>query len=121
MQDGTPVHYSQPVRDVLSSTYRDKSIVTARPNTRYPHSRDHNLSDFYLWRNLKMLVYSAPVQNEERLCRRILYAYQTIHNRPGTCEMARQLMMRHVHTCIYSGGRDLDYLLSKTIKKLSGY
>jgi len=42
-----------------------------------------SLLAFYLWVNLKPLVYSAPIENEKTLNQRIVYACQNIRNRPG--------------------------------------
>jgi hypothetical protein len=66
--------------------------------------------DFYLWGLLIILVYSAPIENEEQLhC--IFYTCQTIHNCPSTFERAWQPMSRHVHVCIDSGGGHFEHLL----------
>lgn len=73
LQDGALAHFSRPVRDVLNSVYHDKWIGRLGPVTWYPRSRYHNPSDFYLWRTLKIIVYSAPNQIEERLCWRIFW------------------------------------------------
>lgn len=42
--------------------------------------------DFYLWGYLKILVYSATIENEEALHQCIFDACQTIGNLPGTFE-----------------------------------
>jgi hypothetical protein len=47
-----------------------------------------NLSppDFYLWKQLKTLVYSAPIENEETFYQCIFDACQTTYNCPGIFE-----------------------------------
>jgi len=51
-----------------------------------------------------MLVYSAPIQNEDTLQQRFLYACQTIRNAPGAFERVLKSMVRCVHVRIDSGG-----------------
>jgi hypothetical protein len=57
-------------------------------------------SDFYMWGNLKTLVCSSPIGNEETHHRRIFDACGTIRNRLGTFERVRRSMIRHVHAYI---------------------
>lgn len=57
---------------------------------------EFNLLDFYIWGHLKPLAYSARIENEETLHRRISEACQTIRNGAGTFEMVRQCVIRRV-------------------------
>jgi hypothetical protein len=60
---------------------------------------------------VKVLVYSAPIQNEYKLNQRLLYACQTIRNAPGTFEKVLTSMVSCVHVCIDSGGEHFKHLL----------
>jgi len=70
-----------------------------------------NPLDFYLRRNLKTLLYSVPIENEERLHQRNFYVCQSNLNHLGPFEIVRQSIIRRVHACVYSGRRDFEYLL----------
>jgi hypothetical protein len=70
-----------------------------------------NPLDFYLWEQLKILVYAAPVDNEEALHHRIVDGCQTIRNCPGIFERMRPSMMRCVVACSESHGGHFEQLL----------
>ena len=57
-----------------------------------------NPSDFYLWGYLNVLVYSTPLENEEKLHERTFDARQTIRNRLLASERVRQSMVSSVHS-----------------------
>jgi hypothetical protein len=67
-------------------------------------------SGFLLVRTPKTLVYTAPVDNEVTLHRRIVDGCQIIRNYPGIYERMRQSMMRRVETCIDSHGGHFEQL-----------
>ncbi|EZA55638.1 hypothetical protein X777_04330, partial [Ooceraea biroi] len=57
---------------------------TQRPNHLWPaRSPDLNPVDFFLWGQLKSLVYATPIQNEEDLRNRIIDGCERIRNTPG--------------------------------------
>jgi hypothetical protein len=70
---------------------------------------DHNSLDSYLWGQLKILVCSAPIENEGRHYECIVYACQTIPNRSVIFEKVRQTMFRRAHACIDNGGENFDH------------
>jgi hypothetical protein len=47
---------------------------------------DLNPLYFYLWGQLKTLLHSAPIKNEDTFHQRVFYACQTICNRPENFE-----------------------------------
>jgi hypothetical protein len=55
MRDGTPAHFSRPVRDVLNNTYHDRWIGRGGPTAWPIRSPDFNPLDFYVWEHLKPL------------------------------------------------------------------
>jgi hypothetical protein len=65
---------------------------------------DLNALGSYLRGHLNILVYAAPVDNEEALHHCIVSAYHTICNYCGMFEWMQQSMMRHVEACIESHG-----------------
>ena len=68
-------------------------------------------SDFYLCQHIKVLVYSAPIINEETLqC--IFNAHQTIPNRPGiTARCNSPLSDTPIHACTDTGGGYFQHVL----------
>jgi hypothetical protein len=48
---------------------------------------DFNHFDFYLWRHLESLVYSAPIENKEALHQRMFDTCQTVCKLRGNSEM----------------------------------
>jgi hypothetical protein len=58
-----------------------------------------------------MLVYSAPIRNEDAFHQRLFYACQTIRNALGAFEMMLKSMVRCVYVCIDSGGVHFKHLL----------
>jgi hypothetical protein len=66
---------------------------------------------FYLWEQLKTLVYAAPVENKEALHHRIVDGCQTIRNYPGIFEQIKRSMMRRVEACVESHGGHFEHLL----------
>jgi transposase len=96
---------------VLCQKFTVTPIMTYGPNAWPPRSPDLNPLHFYLWRQLKSLVYAAPVDNEEALHNRIVDACQTIRNYPGIFERMRRSMMRRVKVCIESHGGHFEQLL----------
>jgi hypothetical protein len=90
-----------PPRDILYITYHYRlgrgGLSTWPP--RLPHL---NPQDFYLWGQLKSLVYAAPVDNDE--AHHIVDACQTVRNYPCIFDRLRRSMMRRVEACIESHG-----------------
>jgi hypothetical protein len=91
MHDDATAHFSRAVRDVLCNTYHDRWIGTGGPTAWPPRSPDLNP----LSGHLNILVYAAPLNNEEALHHVIVDACQTIRNYPGM-RMRRSTMRRGV-------------------------
>jgi hypothetical protein len=79
---------------------------------------DLNPLDFYLWRYLQSLMYSAPADNKEALHHRVMVACQTNSNYPAIYEWMQRSMTRRVEACIeYHGGR-FEHLLIDVLFQL---
>ena len=68
---------------------------------------------FYVWGKWKTTVCSSTIENGQTFRQHICDIFQTIYNRPGTSERARQSMIRRVHVWIGSGGGYFGYLFLK--------
>jgi hypothetical protein len=84
MYDGASAHFSRAVRDVLNNTYHGRWIGRGGPNAWLPRSPDLNPLEFYLWEDLKTIVYAAPVDKEEALHCRILYTVRLSATAPAS-------------------------------------
>lgn len=83
MHDGAPAHFSVNVRQSLYERFRDRWIRRGGPIPWPPHSPDLNPLDFYLWGDLKALVYETSVQDVESLCTHIMEGCETIQHSSG--------------------------------------
>jgi hypothetical protein len=92
------------VRDVLNNSYYDRWIGSGEPTALSPRSPDLNPLDFYMWGQLNLPVYAAPVDNEEALHHRIVDACQTIGIYRGIFERMRRSMMGRVEVYNESHG-----------------
>jgi hypothetical protein len=61
--------------------------------------------------HLKILVYAAPVDNEDALYHCIVDACQSIRNYPDIFQRMRRSMMRRVEACVESYGGRFEHLL----------
>jgi hypothetical protein len=102
MRDGAPARFRCAVRDVFNNTYHDRWIGRGGPSAWPPRSPDLNPLDFYLWGHLKTIVYTAPVDNERALHRRIVNACQTTRKYLGSFGCIGRYMIGHVEACIES-------------------
>jgi hypothetical protein len=91
--------------EIFSITF----IMTDAPIAWPPRLPDVDPLDFYLRGHLKILVYAAPVDNEET--HRTVDACQTIRNCPGIFEWMWRTMMRRVEACIESHGGHFEQFL----------
>jgi hypothetical protein len=64
-----------------------------------------------MWGYLKILVYAAPVDNEEALHRRIVDACQIIRNYHSIFGQMQWSMMKCVEAYIESHGENFEHLL----------
>ncbi|KAJ4450932.1 hypothetical protein ANN_02367 [Periplaneta americana] len=67
LHDGAPAHFSRTARRYLDRRFPDRWIGRGDPISWPPRSPDLNPLDFYLWGQLKSLVYSSPVPDLESL------------------------------------------------------
>jgi hypothetical protein len=107
MQDGAPAHFSPAVRDVLNNACYDRWTGRGGSTAWPPRSPDFNPLYFHLWGHLNILVYAAPVDNEEAY--HIVESCQTIRKWPGIFMRMRLSMMGRVEVCTKShGGHFVD-------------
>lgn len=75
-------------------------------------SPDLNPLDFYLWGQLKTIVYATPVDRQEDLLPRIQAGCDHIGNlMPRVLGRVRNSMIRRCNLCIEVGGNHMEHLL----------
>ena len=111
MHDGAPLHFSVDVRRLLNNIFRDRWIGGGAPFPWPPRSPDLNPLDFYLWENLKALVYRTPIQDVQSLRARIMTGCETICNTPGIFQRMRDSIRGRVDACINADGGHFEHLL----------
>jgi len=75
--------------------------------------RSPNLSpmDFFLWSQIKALIYSSPADSEEDFIARIVEAAATITQQLGIFESSSQSLLRRCWLSIEVGGRTFEHLV----------
>lgn len=112
MHDGAPAHNSHIVQDHLNRTFHGRLIANRGPISWPPRSPDLNPLDFYLWGQLKTIVYATPVDRQEDLLPRIQAGCDHIRNlMPRVLGRVRNSMIRRCNLCIEVGGNHIEHLL----------
>ena len=70
MHDGAPQNFSNLVRQHLSNTFGNQWIGRGGPISWPPRSPDMTPLDFFLWGNLKRLIYLTPVHTRDDLIKK---------------------------------------------------
>ncbi|KAK3888480.1 hypothetical protein Pcinc_007462 [Petrolisthes cinctipes] len=110
MHDGAPSHFSLTARAYLDTIYPNRWIGHGVPIRRPPRSTDLNPLDFYLWGNLKTLVYATEVQSWEDLWRRVCDGCEQIKHDPGILQCVRESMLRRVQACNAAHGGHFEHI-----------
>ncbi|GBM99322.1 hypothetical protein AVEN_264626-1 [Araneus ventricosus] len=67
--------------------------------------------DYFLWGDLKSLVYATLVDSDEDIVDRISAAAARVREIPGIFESVRRSLHRRCQACISVGGRNFEQLL----------
>lgn len=97
--DGAPAHYALPVRQELNLQFPQRNIgrgcFVAWPS----RSPDLTPCDFFLWGNMKRIVYETVVENRQQLIERIMLAadqsLEHLRNIPESMTKRLELCMRN--------------------------
>ena len=76
-----------------------------------PSLPDLSPSDSYLWRHLKPVMYSSPIEHEETLHIAFFMPVRPFATAPRPLKRGRQSMIRRAHACIDSSGGHFEHLL----------
>lgn len=108
--DGAPAHFANEVQNYLNVAYANQWIGRGGPVAWPARSPDLNPLDFYVWGQMKQLVYSTPVVDEMNLVARIVEAGAVIQE-SNRFEEVRQSLLRRFRICNGAGGGHFENLL----------
>ena len=100
---GAPAHFALNVREYLNNVFPNRWIGRGGPVQWPPRSPDLTLMDFFIWEEMKCLVYETPTDTPEELVARVAEAAAFI------CET--QSFARGHQLCINVNGRHFQQLL----------
>ena len=100
--NGAPTHFALDVREYLNNVFPNRCIGSGGPVQWPPRSPDLTPMDFFIWGEMKCLVYETPILTPEELVARVAEAAAIIRE---TQSFARRLM------CINVNGRHFQQLL----------
>nr|CAH7762191.1 unnamed protein product [Callosobruchus chinensis] len=112
MHDGAPPHFRREVRDYLNVTFPNRWIGRNGPVAWPPRSPDLTPCDFFLWGEMKRLVYHTEVNTVEELSVRITEAAAFIRGTQSTLKACTESWLRGARLCaIQSHGAHFEQYL----------
>lgn len=110
-QDGAPCHNILEVRQFLNQNY---NVWIGKHGTiRWPpNSPDLTPPDYFLWGNLKTIVYTQRPENIQEIQERIIQGINYINTRPEMIERAVRSLERRLRLCVQQNGGHFQHLLN---------
>ena len=101
--DGAPAHFALNVREYLNYVFPKRWIWRGGPVQWPSRSPDLTPMDFFIWGEMKCLVYETPIDTPEELVSRVAKAAAIIRE--------TQSFARGCQLCINVNGRNFQQLL----------
>ena len=101
--DGAPAHFALDVKDYLNNVFPNRWIGRVGPVQWPPCSPDLTPMDFFIWGEMKCLVYETPIDTPEELVARVAEAAAIIRE--------TQSFARRYQLWINVNGRHFQQLL----------
>lgn len=109
--DGCPAHYARQVRAYLDGEFGDRWIGRGGPVAWPPRSPDLTPLDFYLWSEIKRLVYTREHETREDLRRAITDAFNVVRSDSDTLKKLKDNIIKRARLCIERSGFHIEQLL----------
>lgn len=109
--DGAPAHYQRQVREYLNDQFGDRWIGRGGPVPWPARSPDLTPLDYYLWGEVKRLVYATEYSNRDELKSRILIAFDKVRSDPLVLNRVKDNLCKRAELCIERGGAHFEQLL----------
>jgi len=102
--DGAPPHYTRHVSEYLHESFPNRWLGHGGPVAWPARLPDLTPLDYYLWGNMKTLVYETTVESRAALSDRIFAAAEHLRNHPDNVASATQSLWMRAENCIATGG-----------------
>lgn len=109
-QDGAPPHYGRNVRQWLNEMYPNRWIGRGGSIAWPARSPDITPLDFYLWGDIKTMVYEIQPQSLERLRGKIVETFDFIRENRNMNNVQRSILNR-INLCIRENGNHFEQFL----------
>ena len=76
-----------------------------------PRSPDLTPMDFFLWSEVKRLVYTEEARSVEQLKQRIIAAFDQVKRNTVVLNKLKENIQKRAHLCIEENGRQFEQLL----------
>lgn len=109
--DGAPAHFHNRVRDYLNEQFPRRWIGRLGPVPWPPRSPDLTPLDFFLWGDVKRLVYEQESNTVEELRQRIVLAFETVKQNRFALYRLKANLRRRAELCEQEQGSHFEQLL----------
>jgi hypothetical protein len=109
--DGAPLHCLRTVRQCLNQTFSGQWIGRGGSFNWPTQSPDPNTLDFWLWENLKILMYLAPINDIQVLQQQAENTRQVIRVKLGVFDRVHNSVWRRAESCVEMHGNHMLHLL----------
>lgn len=113
-QDGAPPHYGRQVREYLSDRFGTHWIGRGGPVAWPPRSPDLTPLDFYLWGDVKRLVYTDEITSVTQLRAKVISAFDTIKTNVFVLRKLKENQQRRARLCLECDGGNFEQYLQVT-------
>lgn len=110
--DGAPPHFTRNVRAHLDQVYPDRWIGRGGPIHWPARCPDLTPLDYFLWGNIKEIVYKNPVQDREECRHRITEVFATVAADEGMLRRATNNLRRRAALVLEHDGRHIEQYLN---------
>lgn len=109
--DGCPAHYHTDVREHLNTVFGQRWIGRGGPVPWPARSPDLTPLDFFLWSELKRLVYTREYETREQLKTAIIDAFDVVRRDRDTLLKLKRNSIKRAQLCIERNGLHFEQLL----------
>ncbi len=109
-QDGAPPHYGRNVRQWLNEMYPNRWIGRGGPIAWPARSPDITPLDFYLWGDIKTIVYEIQPETQDELRGKIVDTFNFIRENRNLNNVQRSIPNR-INLCIRENGNHFEQFL----------
>lgn len=110
-QDGAPAHFQHLVRDYLDEEFPGRWIGRGGPIAWPARSPDLTPLDFYLWGDVKRIVYKQESNTVQELRQKIISAFEVVKENHFALSRLKDNLMRRAELCQQEGGGHFEHLL----------